>query len=230
MDIYEQKVKVYLLNDIQKENVSVKIAEIIDKTLCKNEKWYEFHEENKFKFYCFNGLYPLEKCGTYLKGKIYNFCIRTVDKKFGEFIRKNLVNEYTEYIKVLTIQEKIIPQKYIEKIYSIMPVILKTPKGYWKSNLQLEDFEKLIKVNLIKKYNQYYGTKIDENFRLYDNLIFDNKKPVPMKCKDITLLGDKITLYISGNEMAQKLAQFALGTSIGENSARGAGYMNYKWL
>ncbi|KLU76887.1 CRISPR-associated endoribonuclease Cas6 [Clostridium botulinum] len=230
MEIYEEKVKVYLLNDISKEDVIIKNAQIIDKTLCRDEQYSIFHEENKFKLYCFNGFYPLEKSGVYKKGRIYDFNIRTVDKKFAKFIRGNLVNEYTEYIKVLTIQERIIQQRYIEKIYSIMPVILKTPKGYWKRNLQLEDFEKLIKVNLIKKYNQYYGTKIDENFSLYDNLIFDNKKPVPIKCKNITLLGDKITLYISGNEMAQKLAQFALGTSIGENSARGAGYMNYKWL
>ncbi|GAB6150019.1 CRISPR-associated endoribonuclease Cas6 [Clostridium novyi] len=230
MEVFEEKVKVYLLNDVRREYMSVKIAQIIDKILCKSEEFSKFHEENKFKMYCFNGFYPIEKSEVYKKGKIYDFSIRTVDESLAKFIKENLVNEYTECIKVLTIQEKIIHERYIEKIYSIMPVILKTTQGYWRKNLRLEDFERLIKENLIKKYNQYYNTKIDENFSLYDNLIFNNNKPVSMKCKNITLLGDKITLFISSNETAQKLAHFALGVALGENSARGAGFCNYKWL
>ena len=54
--------------------------------------------------------------------------------------------------------------------------------------------------------------------------------PVKIPYKNIHLLGDKIDLEIANNEMAQKLAYFALGVGLGENNSRSCGFVNYKYL
>ena len=228
LQVFEIKVDVYTLEDIKIQDQSVKISQLIDKALCKSDRLLKFHEKNCFKNYCFNWLYPVEQ-NLYRKGKIYTFIIRTVDEELLRYFKEYLVNEYTESLKVLTIKVKIIPKKAIEKIYSITPLIIKT-EGYWREKLTFKQFEDRIKVNLIKKYNNYFNTKIDEKFLLYDNIVIENKKPIAMKVKSINLLGDKVTLYISNDEISQRLAYFSLGTGLLEVNARGAGFCNYKWV
>ncbi|AWZ48415.1 CRISPR-associated endoribonuclease Cas6 [Clostridiaceae bacterium 14S0207] len=226
--VYEIPVKCYLLKNIKENEQHTKIAELIDKTLCRDPKYLQFHKSREFKNYNFNFLYPLEK-EEYKEGKIYTFIFRTIDKELMEYIKKYLVNEYTEFIKVLTLEIRIIPKRLIEKIYSITPIIVKTENGYWRKNLSLEEFEERIKINLVKKYNDYFETKINEKFLLYDNIAFHNKKPISVPYKNIHLLGDKLTLHISNDEISQELAYFALGSGLCEANSRGFGYVNYKW-
>ncbi|EJO5347123.1 CRISPR-associated endoribonuclease Cas6 [Clostridium botulinum] len=230
MKIWELTLKVFLLKDIHVNNALERITEILDKCLVGNSNFLEFHKDKGFKNYCFNSFFPIEKDKIYHEGNIYSIKIRTIDEKLVEYFKMNLQNEYTGYIKALTLECKIIPQKYIEKNYSITPVIIKTEKGYWKGNLSLDEFEKRIKNNLIKKYNSYFNTKIDEKFNLFKIISFENRKPISCKYKNVNILGDKVTLVIDENENAQKLACLALGTGVGEMNARGYGFVNYKWI
>ncbi|MDM8128617.1 CRISPR-associated endoribonuclease Cas6, partial [Paraclostridium benzoelyticum] len=107
---------------------------------------------------------------------------------------------------------------------------MKSDNGYWKGNLSLRDFEKRLIETLIKKYNRINNTKIDEDFEFYTTLEFKNRKPCTMNIKNIKLLGDKISLNISDNEIAQELAYMSLGVGLLECNSRGAGFMNYRWL
>ena len=125
---------------------------------------------------------------------------------------------------------KIVPKKFIEKIYTLTPIIIKTESGYWKGNLSIDGFEKRIRENLIKKYNEINNTKIEEDFELYNSIEFKNKKPVSVNYKNIKLLGDKISINISSNPVAQELAYLSLGTGVGEMNSRGLGYVNYRYL
>lgn len=228
--VHELTLKVYLLKNIYSKEALEKISQIIDKCLTKDENLLNFHTNNKFKNYCLNSFFPLENDKINKEGKIYSVKIRTIDEKLAEYLKKNLVNEYTDYIKALTIEDKIINQKYIEKIYSITPCVIKTDNGYWKGNLSLDEFEKRIKENLIKKYNNYFDTKLDENFQLFNMIKFENIKPISTKYKSISILGDKLTLTIAENTAAQDLAYMALGTGVGEMGSRGFGFINYKYL
>lgn len=118
----------------------------------------------------------------------------------------------------------------ISKLYSVTPVILKNDFGYWKAEMSLPEYEERLVVNLIKKYQSFTGEKIEEDVHLYDSILFKNKMPVKIPYKNIHLLGDKIDLEIANNEMAQKLAYFALGVGLGENNSRSCGFVNYKYL
>lgn len=230
LHVYEMSLKVFLIKDISFDNAREAICKLIDKSLLKETNMKEFHEENKFKMYTFNSFYPLEKDRIYKAGNIYTIVIRTIDENLVKYFKTYLVNEYTEEIKALTIQHRIIPKRVIEKIYTISPAIIKCENGYWKNNITVDQYEKQLNTNLIKKFNAFFDTKINEDFQLFTFIKFDNKYPIPCKYKNIKLLGDKFTLSIDSSKEAQQLAYLALGAGIAEMGARGYGFCNFKWI
>ncbi len=230
MKVFEMKLKVYLLKDIETEKLLAREAGFIDSALAKESKWLDYHEENQFKNYCFNGCYPLEREGVYKKDKIYTITIRTVDAKLAKYFYEVLKDHHNPFMKGLTIEGRILPQKRIREIYSLTPVIQKSDDGYWKNQMSLDEFEKHLFENAIKKYKQYTGEDLNEDFQLYTGFCFLNKNPIPNEYKKIRLLGDKINLKIADEEQAQKIAYFLLGTGICELNSRGFGYCNYRWV
>lgn len=230
MNVYNLSIKVYLLNDIYLNKMQQSIAKAIDLALGKDVKFLQFHNSIDYKFYCFNGLYPLEQDEIYKEDNIYTFQLRTIDIELAKYLMNKIKDIVTNDIKVLKCDLKIIPKKHIDKIFSITPILIKSDKGYWKEHMSLKEFEERIKINLIKKYNKFTGEKIDENFELYKSIEFKNRKPIAVDYKDIKLLGDKIQLTIADDEMSQKIAYMALGTGLLENNSRGLGAVGFRWL
>ncbi len=230
MKVYELKLKVYVCRSIESENSLKCISELIDKSFLKNKKLSKFHEQNTFKNYVHNSLYPIEQSKVYKSGSIYTVMIRTVDEDLVSHFEEVLVNEYTDYLKALAIEKKVIPRRHIDRIYSVTPAVAKFEAGYWRTSNNVESFEKRLRENLIKKYNAYFNTKIQEDFELFTFIKFNNQKPIANNYKDIRLLGDKITLNVAENSLAQDLVYFALGSGILEMNSRGFGYVNFKWL
>lgn len=230
MEVYEIKLKVFILKDVLINEMQSVISSFIDTSLAKDKELLKMHNENKFKEYCFDGFYPVEKDKVYKSGKIYTLTLRTINKNIAEFFNNKLVNEYTNYIKGLTSEIRILPKKHIDKIYSLTPAILKNDEGYWKNVISLNDFERRLKENLIKKYNSTQKQKIHEDFEFYTTLEFKNKRPISNEYKGIKLLGDKISLNICENRTAQDLAYMCLGIGLLEMNARGYGFCNYRWL
>ena len=230
MRVFEISILVFLIKDINSKEAFSKICNFIDGAMSNNKQLLELHNKNIYKNYCFCLFYPLEKDKVYKGGKNYTIKLRTVDYELAKFFSTELVNHANKDIKGLTSTIKILPKKHIQKIYSVTPLIIKTDKGYWKGNLSLEDFERRLKENLVKKYNLLMNTKLNEDFKLYTSIEFKNKKPVVINYKNRKLLGDKVSLNISDNETAQELIYMSLGTGLLEMNARGAGYMNFEWL
>lgn len=230
MKVYEIKLKVFLLKEVMVNSIQTVISEFIDSALAKNDQLLKMHNDNKFKKYCFGGFYPVEEDKRYRRGNIYTITLRTIDEGIANFFNNELVNEYSSYIKGLTSEIRILPQKHIEKIYSLTPVILKNNDGYWRNIISPDDFERRLRENLIKKYNDISDEKLNEEFELYTALEFKNRKPIANEYKGIKLLGDKISLNISENKTAQDLAYICLGTGLLEMNARGYGFCNYRWL
>lgn len=230
MNVFQISLKLYLQQDIRLEDAATSISAFIDQGMSTDTELLELHNRNSFKNYVFDLLYPIETDKLYKKDKIYTLTIRTIDEKQAKFYNSKLVHFHNSSIKGITSEIKIIPRKFIEKIYSITPVVIKSDEGYWKANMLLEEFEQRVKVNLIKKYNNALDAKIEEDFPLYTSLEFANRKPVPVKYKNITLLGDKLSLYIADDRLSQEIAYFSLGVGLGEMNARGNGMVNYRWF
>lgn len=227
--VWSIRAKIFIIKDIPVREIQAKIAEYIDTSFAGTEL-LDFHEANCYKRYCLSGLWPIEKDGVYKKDNIYTTTIRTVDKELAQYFLEKLKNHYTETIKGLTTEIKIVSKKIISELYTLTSAIVKSDQGYWKNSMSLPQFEKRLFENAVKKYNQYTGEKMDEDFQLYTNLTFLNKKPVSNNYKDIKLLGDKIHLQIADNRQAQDLAYFILGAGILEMNSRGYGYCNFRWI
>lgn len=230
INVMQIRLKMYLLKDISANRAQAEIADFIDQGLVQSVQFAKLHNENRYKGYCYDSLYPIEPDKIYHKDKIYTFTIRTIDTSLACFFEKQAVNGYTRTMKALTSEVKLIPSKYIDVMWSLVPVILKCENGYWKDTLSVEQYEERLKVNLLKKWNQFYGEKLSEDFEMFTGIEFLNKLPIAIKYKGIRLLGDKPRLHIAENGTAQKLAQMAIGVGIGEMNARGCGFCNYRWL
>ncbi len=136
MDIYELKIKIYLLKDIKINEAQNYLAYFIDSVLVKNKHYARMHEQNIYKYYTFDSLYPLAKNGIYKADNIYTFRIRTVKYELASYMSKVLANHYRETLKGLTVEKRIIPKRFIEEIYTLTPAIQKNDTGYWKDNYQ----------------------------------------------------------------------------------------------
>ena len=70
-----------------------------------------------------------------IRTKIYTFTVRTVDSQLAKYFSDVLKNHYTQKMKGLTVENRIIPQKMISEIFSLSPVITKSNEGYWRSHM-----------------------------------------------------------------------------------------------
>ncbi|WP_285945821.1 hypothetical protein [Thomasclavelia cocleata] len=73
MEIYEIKIKLYLLKNIKIEETQTYLAYFIDSVMVKDNMFLGVHETNQYKFYTFDSLYPLAKSG-FIK-KIIHMCL-----------------------------------------------------------------------------------------------------------------------------------------------------------
>ena len=227
MQVFELSVKLYLLRDIAVKEVQNYISYFIDSQLIIDSELKKLHNENDYKYYTFDSLYPLATDGIYKADQVYNVRIRTVDVKIANYLLKSLPKSRSNEFQGLVGEIKILKPGLIKKIYCLTPAVIKTDKGYWKGTITVADYEKQLKENLIKKYNKWMDCKLDENFQFYYQIHFKNKIPVSRLYKTITLLGDVIELEIAENENAQKLAWMAVGSGLLEMNARGFGFVNY---
>lgn len=230
MLVFEYKQKVKLKRDIPYEEISGKIAHYLDSMLVKDDGYKEFHNSNEYKNYVFDLAYPCEQDKIYKMNKVYTFRIRTVSQSLAEYFSVNLNYYSTNEFQGVGGELNIIQQKVLDKIYSLTPVVLKNDEGYWKNNMDFKQFEDRLKINLVKKYNMIEHTKLDEDIQLYEFIELKNKVPIKVPYKEKILLGDKIQCIPAKNKVAQDLWYMALGTGIGENNARGAGFINFRYL
>lgn len=230
MQVFQIRIKLYLLQDIPADQIQTRLTALIDKGFYLDEELSQTHEVNRFKNYCYDLPYPIEKDGQYKKGKIYTVTIRTIDGRMAEYFHEVCVNQFTAEMKALTAEIRILPKKAIQTLYTLTPAVVKDEKGYWRSHMSLAEYEKRLKNNLVKKWNYFQKDKMEEDFQLYTLLEFLNDKPIGMEYKNIRLLGDKLRLQMSDHEAAQNLAYMSLGTGILEMNSRGCGFVNYRWL
>lgn len=96
--------------------------------------------------------------------------------------------------------------------------------------MSLDEYEGRLFANTVKKYNAFTGEQIEEDFPLYTNITFLNRHPISCRYKNISLLGDKLSLQVADDMKSQEIAYFILGTGLCELNSRGAGFCNFKWF
>lgn len=229
VQVYQIDCKVYLLKNVSLEWILFEISSFIDLGLGKDEEMLEFHKRRGYKQYVHSGFKEIEREKIYKENSIYSFSIRTTDEKLKDYFLKTLRDTSSPTMKGLVTTVKLITKMYIEKLYSLTPVIIKLDQGYWKGKIDFATYEERLKANAMKKAKIVLGEDFDEDFMLYNRIAMLNHKPTKNSFKEgITFLGDKLELDIADNEMAQTVAYILLGTGAMENNSRGFGFVNYK--
>lgn len=186
------------------------------------------HSLNKFKNYVVSNVTPHK--AAYKEGERILFRIRTVDESLLTMFQENLKIRETCKLLVLDIECKSLKKRPIFKLKSTTPVVIRCDevKGYWREAEDDEIFERNVIGNLVNKY--YLFTKQEKTSRINFNDVFsgysEDWRYCPTKFKDITLLGDKVTLDVNDSDFANELSYFALGVGIGTKNTRGFGFLD----
>lgn len=240
LNAYEINCRIYLLDNINEKYIKSELAYLIDQCLLSNKETAKLHNDNRSKYYSFNSkVTPIEYNGFLKKSMIYEFKIRTVDKELLDFLLANLPKIYSDKIKVLECNYRLLNEGIIEKLYSITPVVLNFQnqdnklEGYWEKNHTIEEVLNRIQQSLIIQYNNYFNESIPLDTIIFNSIKKRNKYPISqtyIKDREMTFLCDKFELYVEMSSEAQKIAQFACATGIGARCPRGFGFVNPKRL
>lgn len=233
MTVYEITVRIYLYESIKVSNIQGTIVRFVDTYLGRDKKFAEYHEEKVPKCYTTDLLYPIEKGMCEYKGdNMYAFRIRTVSEELASYLLSGIADHKTDQIKGLARTVKTIPHKHISTLYSLTAFTLKDAekRGYWRDFMTFSEFEKMLKESIVHQYELYTQEHVDEDFQLYDQIELKNKCAIGVPYKGIKILSDKVSMQISDNETAQKIAYFLLGSGLGIHGSRGFGFLGYRFL
>lgn len=226
MKVYELNIKTYLFKNLDKTQVNEELSKFIIECLCEDQEFLKYHKSKDYKFYTHDSLIPIKDY--YEKDNLYNFRIRTIDENLLKYLKNNFSKYFNDTFQNLKLDIKEIKKIPIKTLYTLQPVVMKNDDGYWAKNNDLKFFEERLKINLIKKYENFTGKSLNKDF--YNNIEFTKDFPVKMKFKDINFLTDKIKLNINFDKDSQDLAYFSLGVGLLENNAYGFGFLSYEYL
>ncbi len=230
MLVYELSLQICPSVPLPFEQASEEIGRFIDSALGKNKQALAYHVSLEFKLYTFDLPHPLESGNIYQGRNIYTVRIRTIRQELASFFHEKLPMHSTSRIQGLGGVLRVIPQYDLDRVFSLTPVVVKTRQGYWRGRMPLAEYAGQLQANLIRKYNYYSSAHLEEDYPLFRKLEFQNHKPVRIPYKNIALLGDKISLTAVTAPQAQEVLYMALGTGVGENNARGCGFLSYRYL
>ena len=229
MFVYELSLQICPSAPLPFEQASEEIGRFIDSALGKNRVALAYHISLEFKLYTFDLPHPLESGNIYQEGNVYTVRIRTIRQELASFFCEKLPVHSTSGLQGLGGELRVIPQYDLERVFSLTPVVVKTRQGYWRGRMPLAEYAGQLQANLIRKYNYYSSAHLAEDYPLFRRLEFQNHKPVRIPYKNISLLGDKISLTAFAAPQAQEVLYMALGTGVGENNARGCGFLSYRY-
>jgi CRISPR-associated endoribonuclease Cas6 len=231
MEYYELAVTVYLLGDINFDEATYAIGQVINQSFYLDLELSKKHEVNEFKLYSFNNLYPLESDKIYKKGRIYIFKIRSLRKDFILKVKELLPKAENNYMKVIAVEQKTIKKRHITELYTMTATLITVDNKHWLPQDDLLLLQERLQANLEKKYKFFYGNSLEVKQSFIQHIEILNHKPVSIKYKNTKLLGNKFKIIPNDDEISQILAFIAEATGIGEkSSAAGLGYINAQYL
>ena len=226
-------------------------------SLLKESPLNTLHDFKSYKFFCFSNLFPLPKNQkgelefSVKKGSEMNWLISSPSTLFIRILEEKLkekkeinIGEMSFYLESVKSFELKIPKRNL-KLVSATPIIIRIPERnydvynipkefrkkryvYWRKMYPHEAFLKQLEDNLKKKYEKFYGTKIN-----IDNIfeIFYHKDEVvvyvTLEGRDIMMVGSLWEFYFTYlDEEQRKILKFGIDCGFGERNSLGFGFIN----
>ena len=232
MKYIEIDLGIKLKEDIKYYNLSEKISQGINKYFLYNEELTTFHEENKFKFYNFSLLTPIEKDKLYKKNKTYNLTLRFFNKEILNSFYESLLKIENSIFSVVNRNFRIIEQKEkIKYLETITPCVITLKKKNINEPLRYLDvttYDKksvlnYLNGNSLKKYRNLIED-IDTQYNFIEDVEILNKKSIIFSYKKGIIIGNKFKLKIKDDELSQKIAFLTLGSGLSEKNSLSYGF------
>lgn len=225
-------------------------------SLLKGTTYDGVHEKPGYKNFCFSNIYPVNaKNGSppsIKKGETKNLLISSPDAGMVSAFASSLaevecfnVGDMRFALRRVEIMEPRIGKK--AALVARTPVIIRIPKWnygrygiasehpyvYWRPRIDFSAFLRQLEENLLKKYQDYLGVKLNESayLPLFQQFLF--RKPV---CNHLILNGREFRVFGSIWEFyfdyltreQRRLLQFGLDAGFGERNSLGFGFVDVR--
>ena len=222
MNCYNLKVIALLKQNLKNEETYEKISNLISYAMLKDKNLKEMHEKNTYKNYVFCSLYPVQKDGIYKQNNIYSFDLRGLEFSKIMKLKQVLANVENEYFKIIQINLQNHEQIEINKLVTLTPAIITTPKGDYDIKDDMNLVKNRILANIQKKYKNIYNTEINVDF--IKEIKKTNRQPIKIPYKNINMLGNKFEIEVKEDPISQNLAYLALTVGVLEKNSLGFGF------
>lgn len=222
MNCYNLKIITLLKQNLKNEETYEKISNLISYAMLKDKNLKEIHEKNTFKNYVFCSLYPVQKDGIYKQNNIYSFDLRGLEFSKIMKLKQVLTGLENDYFKIIQINLQNHEQIKINKLITLTPTIITTPKGDYDIQDNMELVKDRILANIQKKYKNIYNTEVNVDF--IKEIKKTNRQPIKIPYKNINMLGNKFEIEVKEDPMSQNLAYLALSIGILEKNSLGLGF------
>ena len=208
------------------------------------------HEKKGYKPFCFSNIFPF---GDMKSGDLRNMIIASPSSHIIKEVARTLSGGKVGTVHIgdcsFTLDDFLVfdghPGAPPVTIICGTPIILRIPERnydiygvpeeerkpryvYWRSQIAFDAFVKQLSENLIKKYNDFYGTEI-KSCNLFEQFIF--KRPVYTR---IIIDGRSHGVAASMwefrwsymNDVQRKVIGFAINAGFGERNSMGFGFVN----
>ncbi len=221
---------VHLHEDMYFRDMYEKLSQFINEAFNDNAELSKMHFENSYKFYSFDLLYnpnikPIN--GQYPKDNSYRFRIRTLDRALLDQLKIRFDTVKNPNFTYITAEIKTVKQFFVQHLDSVTPVIVSVENGlFWtmEKDGDILKLQRQLHNNLEKKYQSFYGEKLNHVQNFIQLLEIKNQKPQTMNYKNIRFFGNKFRIVPHEDEVSQKLAFLALACGLGEKNSIGGGF------
>jgi len=215
--------------------------------LLRDSGYGKLHDKRGYKFFSFSNIFPIKDME---EGETANFIIASPDRslvlslkaalddvdvmKIGEMSFdvvgvKELEIRLKRHLRLLTATPLIIriPERNYER-YGIPENERKARYVYWRPKYSFEAFVKQLTENLVKKFNEFYGTDVGIN-ELFERFVFRRTTAtnVVIGGRDHVMVGSMWEfIWHDIDGIRRKIIAFGMDTGFGERNSLGFGFVN----
>ena len=218
--------------------------------LLKESKFNDIHSKKGYRFFCYSNIFP---SGVMKKDDVRNFIISSPSEAIMKSVAERLESKIGTTLNFgemqFTLKDiqlfSIMMKNENLHIKSATPIVIRIPEQnydiyeipleerkhryvYWRAKYSFEAFVKQLSENLIKKYNDFYGTKI-ENYNLFEQFVFNKSVTVRIVVHGqsypvVGSLWEFMWSYMDNTQ--RRIIEFGVDTGFGERNSYGFGFVN----
>ena len=216
-------------------------------TLLRGTPYTVIHDKKGYKFFCFSNIFPIGDFKTGDKRRLLISSpelglIRVLEEKLRNIDYPINIGETSfELLSVKTLKTKI-PNNFT--LITATPIILRIPRKnyekygivsqkeyiFWQPEHSFEAFIKQLEENIFKKYNEFFGKKIDE-FPIFETFGFKKStvSHILLNGNEYKLFGSIWEFNFNGlryDRRRREVLEFAIDCGLGEKNSMGFGFVN----